>query len=201
MVVMSTNELQYLHVCGTCYALYEAGRPDGMNQRCRCGPHGEARWPGFDFNERACLCACCGTEVLPSGSRFSQYFCRECQLLAMGVSLWERRLVFPIGRHSLMNNFVPASRAPSLAAHGGRARDLAETVLAAVIRIGKGSDGLRQWSAIIVSRQLERLALPGGTPLVEYLDAVTEKGTGTTRWAVFAELCEFFVRPITLVRG
>ena len=108
MNVMSRNELRHLHVCGTCYALYEAGRPDGINQRCRCGPHGEARWPGVDFNERACLCTCCGTEVLRSGSRFSPYFCRECQLLAMGVSLWERRLVFPIGRHSLMHTcWVP----------------------------------------------------------------------------------------------
>ncbi len=195
MVVMSRNELQYLHVCGTCYALYEAGRPDGMNQRCRCGPQGEAQWPRFDFNERARLCGCCATEVLSSGTRWSPYFCRECQLLAMGVSLWERRLVFPIGRHSLMHTWVPASRAPSLAAHGGRARDLAATVSAALTGISGGSDRLGQWSANMVSRQLARLALPAGTPLLAYLDAVAEKGTGTTRWAVFAELCESIRSP------
>lgn len=56
---------------------------------------------------------------------------------------------------------------------------------------------MRQWSAIVVSRHLERLGLPGGAPLVEYLDALTERGTGTTRWAAFAELCEFFAVPTT----
>jgi hypothetical protein len=49
---VSPDELQYLRICGHCYGLYETGRPDGLNQRCRCGPGGGQRWPGFDFNER-----------------------------------------------------------------------------------------------------------------------------------------------------
>src|SRR5688572_25666900 len=128
MSEMSTDELQYLRICGTCHALYETGRPDGMAQRYRCGPRDEERWPRFDYNERASLCLCCGMEALRSGSKWSPYFCNTCQTLAKEVSIRYRRLVFPIGRHSLMHTWVPETRAPTLAAHGGRSRDLAETV-------------------------------------------------------------------------
>lgn len=189
--------LRYLRICATCYGLYERDRPDGMDQRCDCGPRNEERWSGFDFNERARLCVCCGMEVLRSGSRWSPYFCRECQLLAMGVSLWHRSLVFPIGRHSLMHTWVPDTRPPTIAAHRGRSRDLATTVHTAATAVSKGSEGLLQWSAIIVSRHLQHLGLPGGTYLNEYLAAMAKQGTGYTRWSAFAELCEFFNMPTT----
>lgn len=188
---------EYLHICGTCFKLYETGREDDEEQRCDCNPaEEEERWQGSrDFNERACLCACCGTEVLESGSRWSPFFCRECQLLAMGVSLWERRLVFPIGRHSIMHTWVPDTRKPSLAAHAGDSRRLARTVHNAVTAITMGSAQLSQWSAIVVSRHLERLGLPGGTPVDDYLAAVAKDREGPTRWALFAEMCEFIRTP------
>lgn len=192
MTEMSADELQHLRICGTCYALYETGRPDGMAQRCRCVFGEEDPWPGFDFNERASLCLCCGMEALRSGSRWSPYFCRTCQTLAQDVSIRHRRLVFPIGRHSLMHTWVPDSLPPTLDAHGGRSRELAETVHTATLAVVRGSEGLRRWSAIIVSRHLLHLGLPGGTSLHEYLAAVATKGTGYTRQAAFGELCEFF---------
>ena len=182
---------QYFRICGTCFRLYETGRPDGQDQRCECSGGDEERWPLVDFNERACLCRCCGTEVLTSGTRWSPFFCRECQLLSMGVSLWERRLVFPIGRHSLMHSWVPDTRKPSLAAHSGNVGRLAETVHGAITSITRGSEGLSEWSAIVVSRHLQRLRLRGGTSLTKYISAVAAEEEGPTRWALFAELCEF----------
>ena len=187
-----TDEFQHLRICGSCYALYETGRADGRNQQCRCVVREERTWPGFDFNERASLCRCCGMEAMQSGSRWSPYFCRRCETLARKVSIRHRRLVFPIGRHSLMHTWVPAARLPTLAAHGGKPRKLAKTVHAATRAVATGSEGLRQWSAIIVSRHLRHLGLPGGTHLHEYLAAVAKRGTGCTRRAAFAELCEFF---------
>ena len=186
------NELQHLRICGSCYSLYETGRADRRNQRCRCVVREERTWPGFDFNERASLCLCCGMEVLESGSRWSPYFCRTCQALAKKVSIRHRRLVFPIGRHSLMHTWVPEARLPTLGAHRGNPRELAKTVHAATTAVATGTEGLRQWSGVIVSRHLRHLGLPGGTPLREYLAAVAGKGTGYTRRAAFAELCEFF---------
>jgi hypothetical protein len=91
-----------------------------------------------------------------------------------------------------MHTWVPGTRPATLAAHGGRPGDLAETVHAATTAGANGSDGLQQWSAIIVSRHLEILRLPGGTCLNDYLNAVNPTRTGLTRWAVFAELCDFF---------
>jgi hypothetical protein len=192
-IPLSTND--YFHICGTCFQLYETGRPDGRDQRCDCHTGEEEDWPGVDFNERAILCMCCGTEVLGSGTRWSAYLCRECQLLAMGVSLWERRLVIPVGRHSMMHTWVPDARAPSLAAHGGSVDRLAETVHGTLTVMTRGRAGLSEWSAIVVSRHLRRVRLKGGTSLATYLSAIEKDKKAPTRWALFAELCEFMRTP------
>jgi hypothetical protein len=189
---LSPEELQWLRVCGTCYNLYETGRPDGQNQRCRCFIGPDIPWAGFDFNERARLCMCCAMEVLASGSKWSAYFCSECRQRVMDLSLREGRLVIPIGRHSLMHTWVPNTLAPSLAAHGGSAADLAQTVMTAASAVFGGTDRLWEWSPTIVARHLRHLGLPGSTPLIEYLGAIDGRGTGTTRLGLFAELSEFF---------
>ena len=52
-------------------------------QECRCQralrPEPAPRWWGFDFNVVAELCRVCGTEVVPSGTRFRAPLCEECQ--------------------------------------------------------------------------------------------------------------------------
>lgn len=45
------DRYEYLHICPTCYELYETGRPDGEEQRCRYQPGEETAWPYHDFNE------------------------------------------------------------------------------------------------------------------------------------------------------
>lgn len=190
----SRDDLRYLHVCGTCYRLFESDRPDGRNQQCACTPMTGERWPRYDFNERARLCGCCATEALDSGSRFSAFFCRECQLLAMGATLWERRLVIPIGRHSLMHTYVPRAREPWPGHVGTQS---VETVHATLTSVGARSALMQQWSDRSVARHLHHAGLPGGVRLTDYLDAVKERGTGTTRWAMFAEFCEFIRDPAT----
>jgi hypothetical protein len=161
-------EYRRLRICGTCFHLYEEGRRDGMNQHCRCLPDEGPLWPTVDYNQRAALCACCATELLHSGSRWSEYFCRECQLLAMGVSLWEGRLVFPIGRHSIMHGWVPRDRSPR--------RNVTADVARALKRIAGGSDVIFQWYPVRVDAVLRQLGLEGGVPVREYLAAVSEAG-------------------------
>lgn len=196
------DSFTYQHVCGTCFGLYESGRPDDLEQRCACQPQWAERWPRFDFNTRAELCRCCGTEAVHSGSRWSPYFCRTCQQMAIGVSIWQRRLVFPIGRHTIMNNFVPDSVASTLAARHRCSRELAETVLSAIRVMSTGSDGLERWARIVVARNLERCGLPAGVLLSEYLIAV-KSTDGLSRSAAFADLCEFFksLPPVAGCRG
>ena len=138
------EDFQYMRVCAKCFRLNQSNRPGGLNQLCSCRRAARgAAWPGFDFNERARLCSCCGQDVLKSGSRWSPFFCRECQQRAIAVSLWEGRLIFPIGRRSLMHTWVPRTRMPSLAAHGGNSRRLAETVCVAMNGIVGGMRLLR----------------------------------------------------------
>jgi hypothetical protein len=85
---------------------------------------------------------------------------------------------------------LPYTQPPTLAEHGGSSRDLAETVHTATSAVAKGSEGLRQWSAMIVSRRAQQLGLPGGTYLNEYL-AIAKTRMGDTRRAVFGELRDF----------
>jgi hypothetical protein len=90
-----------------------------------------------------------------------------------------------------MHTWVPDTRKPSLAAHGGDTRRLAATVHGTLMVVSMGSEQLSEWSAIVVSRHLKRLGLPGGTPVSRYLAAHAEDTERPTRWGLFAEMCEF----------
>jgi len=186
------TEVERLRVCGTCCRLYETGRPDGLNQQCACNPRDVETWPHFDFNERALLCLCCGLRPLRSGSKFSPFFCEDCVTPVMNVSRLCARLVFPIGRHSFMHTWVPGTRTPTLAAHGGDMNALADSVLASLEAIESGSQFVFQWSRLIVSRNLARVGLAGGASLSEYLEAVEQHETELTPSIAFAEMFQFF---------
>ena len=190
-----TEAFQYVRLCRTCYHLFEVGRPDGLNQACACHPGAAATWPRFDFNERAHLCSCCALTVLESGSRWSPFFCRQCHWLAVGVTMWHRQLVFPIGRHSLMHTWVPNTRTPPLAGHGGDVDALARSVYEAGVAVINGGDRLHQWAPLIVRRNVERLGLRGDVHLLEYLLA-TVRQQFSPRLEAFGDLCEF-VRALT----
>jgi hypothetical protein len=180
-------------ICSTCFHLYERGRADNENQRCKCQPVEEKRWPISDFNEHAILCRCCGLNVLPSGCRWDPYFCRECQLLAMGVSVWNQRLVFPIGRHSLMHTWIPKTPSASLHDHGSRTDELADGVYHAVRGVARGSDGLWQWYETIMPRNLEHFGLRGDVSLRVYMEAVAAEAPKLgSRLKAFDGLCQFF---------
>jgi hypothetical protein len=186
-------QLAYCYICSTCFHLHERDRPDGENQRCRCQPVEETKWPIRDFNERAILCRCCGLNVLPSGCRWDPYFCRECQLLAMGVSVWNRRLVFPIGRHSLMHTWVPKTPSASLRDHTDHPEELTDGVYRALQGVARGSDGLWQWYETIMPRNLEHFGLRGDVSLRVYMEAVAAEAPKLgSRLKAFDGLCQSF---------
>ena len=90
-------------ICMTCRGLLET-TPSASQplQRCGCdrGLHRD-EWKG-DLAERAHLCECCRMELLLSGSRFSVWFCPECNGRVRELNALVGRCVIPIGRHSLM---------------------------------------------------------------------------------------------------
>jgi hypothetical protein len=182
------EQLATMHICSTCFHLYDVDHPEGENQRCRCQPVEDSKWPIGDFNEHAILCRCCGLNVLPSGSRWHMYFCRECQLLAMGVSVWDRRLVFPIGPHSLMHTWASWTPSEPL---DGRGDDVATGVYKALRIIGRGTDGLWQWYEMIMPRNLEHFGLSGDVSLRVYMEAVAAEAPAlSTRLKAFDGLCQ-----------
>ncbi len=188
-----SEQLASMHICSTCFHLYDIDHPKGENQRCKCQPVDGIKWPIQDFNEHAILCRCCGFTVLHSGCRWDPYFCRECQLLAMGVSMWNHRLVFPIGRHSLMHTWVPKTPPASLRAQEDDQEKLVEGVYRALRSVGRGSDGLWQWYETIMPRNLRRFELVGDVPLRDYMEAVAAKAPGlNNRLKAFDGLCQLF---------
>jgi hypothetical protein len=90
-------------LCMTCGLVFDAADPSdgGPRQLCRCVPSNADEWRG-DLSERAHLCKCCRLELLPSGSRWSVWFCSECLGRVGELNARLGRYVVPIGRHSLM---------------------------------------------------------------------------------------------------
>ena len=92
-------------ICDACQQPFGTEPQPGypIPQRCACDRLAdELVWPGFDYNEHLRLCMCCRGIALPSGSRWSVWFCGPCK---DRVRLYNDRLgrvAIPIGRHSLM---------------------------------------------------------------------------------------------------
>jgi hypothetical protein len=103
------------NVCTTCSEIrgqltvsHTRGEPDpgtAFDQLCRCQreTQHQDRWPDFDFNTYLELCYCCGFEPVPSGSRWSGFFCAKCGAWVAELNAHYGRLVCPVGRHSLMH--------------------------------------------------------------------------------------------------
>jgi hypothetical protein len=90
----------------------------------------------------------------------------------MGVSAWERRLIFPIGRHSLMHVWVPDTLPPSLTAHGDDPAALAADVYQTLRLMNSGFEALNGWYRFIVLWRLRRLGLRETVTLEDYWNAV-----------------------------
>lgn len=114
------DNLKRLRICQNCLELYgEIWLEDGqlVFQECQKGcchsTQREERWHVnnlktgrkyyHDFNKEYEICQCCGLEVIPSGSRWSSFFCRPCKEMILQFNQKAGKCVVPIGRHSMMN--------------------------------------------------------------------------------------------------
>ena len=125
-----SDELRVLidgfRVCSTCFDPFEFRLQGATSrQRCQCPdkvPAGGSRWPGYDFNEHLHLCECCGAEALPSGSKWSVWFCDECKAMVLDLNGRAGFSAIPIGRHSLMNGVGLSGTQVSAAQEADRER-------------------------------------------------------------------------------
>ena len=99
---------------GRCKEVNARGRViEILGQRCTCSTSTrvEPLWPRRDFNEVACLCRCCNAVILPSGSKFSVWFCESCKAPILKMNELCQQYMIPIGRHSLMASTTVRSKA------------------------------------------------------------------------------------------
>jgi hypothetical protein len=166
---MPIDALERMRICGRCAQLN--GAPVGpdfardiRDQRCRCRRTEEPKWPRFDFNEHVHLCECCLQEALPSGSKFSTWFCDPCRALVTALNDDLRVWLIPTGRHSFMvRTYTPPG---VLMLSGGEASHPDESrKRAAVDRFARGVlgmvssiDRLEEWSRASLLQNLQELS-------------------------------------------
>lgn len=147
---MRKDTYPHFVLCGTCQGLYE-GRPSpgfATPQRCRCRHVDEPRWPRQDFNEHLHLCECCRLVPLRSGSRWSVWFCDECEARVTDINQTVGRYIIPIGRHSLMGGIGIAGA--ELARADQRRRD--ELVHRFSVQAGGWSESIDHLNAFAANR-------------------------------------------------
>ncbi len=190
-------EFQTLSICTNCWDLFDAPSPghgDFEQQKCRCHRGKEQRWPGYDYNERARLCDCCGRYVLRSGSRWSVWFCDACKERVRLLNHEFGFALIPIGRHSLMQGF---------GLQGEPDEAQIERFVERFGDMARRMDALHHdWKPKHLREELERLGLiatraspPSGVPLVIYLGAVAEEDRTSTadhRLLAFRALADRF---------
>jgi NAD(P)-dependent dehydrogenase (short-subunit alcohol dehydrogenase family) len=175
-----------LVICADCRRLKGAIPGGGPRlQRCGCRAEGSERpvrtWSGYDHNTYAELCRCCGLVLLPSGSKWSVWFCADCKPLILAFNRAVGRYVVPIGRHSIMNHV------------GGRGTDLAskeavERFVQDVRTMIGGIDALAAIAGDVIARNLAALGFDAAAdvPLTAYLRAVQQ--SDLTHHAAFVTL-------------
>ena len=105
-------ELPDVEVCGACGEAVGPFEQDGATlvQGGACALHSvpdpEPKWPRHDFNRHVEICRCCGREPLPSGSKYSVWFCDYCKRAVGLLNGRHGRCVVPIGRHSVHAGFM-----------------------------------------------------------------------------------------------
>ncbi|MBA2526626.1 MAG: hypothetical protein H0V18_12735, partial [Pyrinomonadaceae bacterium] len=140
-------------------------------QRCGCPVPAADQWPrtwkGYDHNTYAELCRCCGLVLLPSGTKWSVWFCDDCKPLVIAFNRALGRCVVPIGRHSIMNGV------------GARGADLVSNAAIEQIADGvqsmiAGIEALEVFAGLVTMRNVTTLGFDAASdvPLKAYLRAV-----------------------------
>ena len=94
-------------------------------------------------NRKIDLCWCCGQALIPTGSRWSTFFCPACKQFAIELNEAAGSCVIPIGRHSIANGIIgrPAPQESTEA--------FSEAFTQEVKTMNSRIDRLRSWKRMI----------------------------------------------------
>lgn len=193
-------QIRKMKICTDCGKVHGTWKNRGLFkstyvQRCGC-VHGKynadnsEKWPDFDFDEIVTLCYCCGSELLPSGSRWSVWFCEECKKNILAMNHKVRAWLIPIGRHSMMHGI-------GINFHGIENEEEEENAIKEFIKrtksLSKRQKRLYTWAASIVKENIKRLnIIHNGSDirLSQYLNLI--KRTYGDKEDCFRKMCEWF---------
>jgi hypothetical protein len=177
-----------MDMCRKCLGLrgpfFDAHNRCERVQRCGCEPR-DPLWNAYDYNSAAELCHCCAWRVVPSGSKWSLFFCEPCKAPIRAYNQAAGLRVVPLGRHSIMND-VTLSVAT---AESRRARRACEGALPGLFeRIAT----LWRYHHAHLARVANAIDAEGATmPLSQYIERAHRDRPST------AEACAAVVRAIT----
>ena len=176
---MSDISLERLAVCGGSGALLGPLFADGAPfawQRClsrEClyfdaawhQPDPALREPYGDFPTEVELCHCCASVAIPSGSRFSSFFCAGCNSRAVALNRALGFAAIPIGRHSLMHGITLSAR------DDARFEDAARAFMQSCTSLWERIDRLDAWRRVVVADRIDAMgaAATGSVALTAYL--------------------------------
>jgi hypothetical protein len=174
-------------ICRRCFGVYSTSDPEGLMQACACRPS-EKPWERHDFNEHIHLCECCVQTTLPSGSKWSVWFCKECDDLIRNFNDEHGFAVIPRGRHSIMAGV-------SLSGDQARSKRAIKTFHDAMMSLFDRMDVLHRWSHERMGEHLEALDITADISLDDYLTRMQQLRRGRhgfSKRASFRGLVEHF---------
>lgn len=168
-----SSNLRSLRICHKCLELYGSIKLDDghrVEQRCLCSKHSEERWVTIqggtrfhhDFNTEYEICYCCGLEIIPSGSKWSSFYCVDCIGVIHEFNKAVRQCLIPLGRHSLMNSISLDNKDITNARAISKFTD-------SVNVMGRGIDLVEQHRKAVAEKQVALLQLTDDAPAIDLL--------------------------------
>jgi len=155
--------LHNLKICHKCFQLHgKIWLENGpfVKQKCHCESKDEEPWhissrdfsSYNDFNKKYEICYCCGLEVIPSGSKWSSFYCQDCKGRIYKLNEKFGQCIIPYGRHSLMNGI-------SLSGENAQDREAIDQFVSSVNKMNRSIDIVEEHRKAVVKKWVEFLQL------------------------------------------
>ncbi|MFC1974476.1 hypothetical protein ACFLVA_00495 [Chloroflexota bacterium] len=174
------EDLGKLHICSKCCCLYgEVRLNDGKvrQQRCSCDILDEENWfdgAYHDFNDKYEICYSCGLEVIPSGSRWSLFYCIYCKERIVKINNAIGRVVIPHGRHSLMNRITVDN---NNLFNDAKVKEFVNSVN----ELSGSIDLLDEHRKAVIKKQMKLLDIKKKDPLIELYNKTLDTKLGSSK--------------------
>jgi vacuolar-type H+-ATPase subunit F/Vma7 len=195
------KNLNSLKICRECFQLYGAVRlTDGqlVEQQCQCRRSKQELWHVSvrghnlynDFNVEYEICNCCGLEVIPSGSRWSLFYCRTCKDMIRELNDKIGKCIIPIGRHSLMNGI-------SLSGENAKNKEAIAEFVTSVNEMNQSIIIVSKHEKKIIRKQVERLQMAEDAPAIDLILKSNDTEIDHLKKEAFLELVALAFRKTT----